>query len=158
MENKVNPIEGQLTIIDAEGNERLCQILFTLESEEFGKKYVIFYPIEQLEGEDDEQIQLMAASFTEGEDGVGELSEIETDEEWALIEDAVADFEESMSDHECGCGHCHHDDEEHCHHEGGHCHHGDEEHCHHEGGHCCHEEDDEDEGEHHHGCCCKHHE
>ena len=93
MENKVNPIEGQLTIIDAEGNERLCQILFTLESEEFGKKYVIFYPIEQLEGEDDEQIQLMAASFTEGEDGVGELSEIETDEEWAFIEAAVNDFD-----------------------------------------------------------------
>ena len=52
MENKINPIEGQLTIIDAEGNERLCQILFTLESQEFGKKYVIFYPIEQLESED----------------------------------------------------------------------------------------------------------
>ena len=33
-----NPIDGQLTIIDAEGNEKLCQILFTLESEEFGKK------------------------------------------------------------------------------------------------------------------------
>ena len=48
MENKVNPIEGQLTIIDAEGTERLCQILFTLESEEFGKKYVVFYEISEL--------------------------------------------------------------------------------------------------------------
>lgn len=145
MENKINPIEGQLTIIDAEGTERLCQILFTLESEEFGKKYVVFYPIEQLEGEDDEQVQLMAASFTEGEDGNGELHEIETDEEWALIEDAVAEFEESMEaneHHHCGCGceghgcecdgecdcdgECEVDEEEHhcgC----GHCHHHEEE-------------------------------
>ncbi len=140
MENKINPIEGQLTIIDAEGTERLCQILFTLESEEFGKKYVIFYPLEQLEGEDDDQIQLMAASFTEGEDGNGELQEIETEEEWALIEDAVAEFEESMEqEHHCGCGcghecgegecdgecECEEDGEEHhcgC----GHCHHHDE--------------------------------
>lgn len=144
MENKINPIEGQLTIIDAEGTERLCQILFTLESEEFGKKYVIFYPLEQLEGEDDDQIQLMAASFTEGEDGNGELQEIETEEEWALIEDAVAEFEESMEqEHHCGCGcghecgegecegecdgecECEQDGEEHhcgC----GHCHHHDE--------------------------------
>ena len=140
MENKINPIEGQLTIIDAEGNERLCQILFTLESEEFGKKYVIFYPIEQLEGEEEDQIQLMAASYTEGEEGVGELSEIETEEEWSLIEDAVADFEDSMSGHECGCGHCHHDD---C----------DEEDCNCEGDCECKEDE-----EHHHGCCCKHHE
>ena len=36
-----NPIDGQLTIIDAEGNEKLCQILFTLDSEEFNKKYVV---------------------------------------------------------------------------------------------------------------------
>ena len=146
MENKINPIEGQLTIIDAEGNERLCQILFTLESEEFGKKYVIFYPIEQLEGEDDEQIQLMAASFTEGEDGVGELHEIETDEEWGLIEDAVADFEESMEQHHhCECGCEGHDCEGGC--EGHDCE------CDGEG---CKEEHDE---EHHCGCgCCHHHE
>jgi uncharacterized protein YrzB (UPF0473 family) len=139
MENKINPIEGQLTIIDAEGNERLCQILFTLESEEFGKKYVVFYPIEQLEGEDDEQIQLMAASYTEGEDGNGELQEIETEEEWALIEDAVAEFEESMAEeHHCGCG---------CGHECG------------EGECECDGECEESEEEHHCGCGhCHHHE
>lgn len=134
MENKINPVEGQLTIIDGEGNERLCQILFTLNSEEFGKKYVVFYPIEQLEGDDDDQVQLMAASYTEGEDGTGELKEIETEEEWQLIEDAVGSFEDEMCEDEeceCHCG-CHHDEE-------------------------CEEECDEDE-ECHHNCCCHHHE
>lgn len=89
-----NPIDGQLTIIDAEGNEKLCQILFTLESEEFGKKYVVFYEISELsDSDDDGEIPLMAASFVENEDGQGELSEIETDEEWAFIEAAVNDFD-----------------------------------------------------------------
>ncbi len=136
MNNKINPVEGQLTIIDAEGTERLCQILFTLESEEFGKKYVIFYPLEQLEGEDDEQIQLMAASYVEGEDGNGELQEIETEEEWALIEDAVEEFENSIEEnHGCGCG-CGHNCED---------------------GECDHECENEEE-EHHCGCGCCHHE
>lgn len=100
MENQ-NPIDGQLTIIDADGNEKLCQILFTLDSEEFGKKYVVFYEISSLsESEDDEEVPLMAASYVETEDGEGELSEIETDEEWEFIEAAVRDFD-SQCEGEC---------------------------------------------------------
>lgn len=134
MANKINHFSGQLTVIDSEGNERLCQILFTLESEEFGKKYVIFFPIEQEDNEDEELMQLMAASYDEGENGNGELHEIETDEEWALIEDAVAEFEETMEqEHGCGCG-CGHNCED---------------------GECEGECDDE---EHHCGCGCCHHE
>ena len=103
MENQTL-VDGQLTIIDADGNERLCQILFTLESEDFGKKYVVFYEISTLsEAEDDENVELMAASFTEGEDGQGELHEIETEEEWAFIESAVADFDSQCSGECEGC-------------------------------------------------------
>ncbi len=107
--NNQNPIDGQLTIIDDEGNEKLCQILFTLESEEFGKKYVVFYEIAEMTDADEEgEIPLMAASYVEGEDGSGELEEIETDEEWAYIEAAVNDF-----DSQCGeeCENC---DVDHC--------------------------------------------
>ena len=85
-----NPIDGQLTIIDAEGNEKLCQILFTLDSEEFNKKYVG-------DSDDDSEIPLMAASYVENDNGEGELSEIETDEEWAFIEAAVNDFDSQCS-------------------------------------------------------------
>lgn len=108
--SETKPVEGQLTIIDAEGNEKLCQILFTIDSEEFNKKYVVFYPLESLEEDDSEQIALMAAIYTEKEDGNGELSEIETDEEWQMLEDAVADYEAQMDEHECHCGHDHHCD------------------------------------------------
>lgn len=97
--NNQNPIDGQLTIIDAEGNEKLCQILFTLESEEFGKKYVVFYEISELSGaDDDSDIELMAASYVETEDGSGELQEIETDAEWEYIEAAVSDFDSQCNE------------------------------------------------------------
>ena len=100
--NNQNPIDGQLTIIDSEGNEKLCQILFTLESEEFGKKYVVFYEVSELNDvdNDEDEIPLMAASYVETEDGSGELSEIETDEEWKLIEGILTSLTNSEDDKE----------------------------------------------------------
>ena len=103
--------EKQLTFIDEEGNEILCEILFTFESEEFNKSYVLFYPVSN---EDEDDIEVMAASYVPNENGEGDLQPIETDEEWDLIEDVLAQFEES-EDHECGCGHdhgCDHDEED----------------------------------------------
>ena len=119
--------EKQLTFIDEEGNEILCEILFTFESEEFNKSYVLFYPIADADGED---IEVMAAAYSPTENGEGELLPIETDEEWDLIEDVLAQFDESEEDdhdHECGCGHDHD-----------------------------HDEDEDDEDDHDHECGCGH--
>ncbi len=123
--SELKALDQQLTIIDEEGNEILCQILFTFESEEFGKNYVLFYPLESSDEEDD--VTVMAACYEEGENGIGELKEIETEEEWELIEDVLGQYEEQFDDDcdgccegddcdcdddECGCGcHCHHHDE-----------------------------------------------
>ncbi len=119
--------DNRLTYIDEEGNEVLCEILFTFESEEFKKNYVLFYPIGS---EEDDEIEVMAASYIPNGDGVGELQNIETEEEWMLIEDVLAQFEEDedfydedFDDedyddddyddeedeecHDCGCGHKH---------------------------------------------------
>ena len=97
---KAGDITRKWYVIDAEGNEKLCQILFTLKSEEFGKNYVVFYPIESIEDEESEQIQLMAASYVENEDGTGELSEVETDEEWEMVNEVLAAFQEDVEE-EC---------------------------------------------------------
>ena len=110
--------ENQLTFIDEQGNEVLCEILFTFNSEEFNKNYVLFYPV----GSEDEDgnLDVMAASYVENEDGTcGELHDIETDEEWELIEDVLADFAEEDCDcedcdcEECDCEECD-EEEEHC--------------------------------------------
>ena len=81
-----------ITLINEDGSETkaevLCEILFTFNSEEFNKNYVLFYPV----GSEDEDgsIEVMAASYTESEDGTcGELQDVTTDEEWELIEEML---------------------------------------------------------------------
>lgn len=113
--------ENKLTYIDENGNEVLCEVLFTFNSEDFNKNYVLFYPV----GSEDEDgnINVMAAAYTEGPDGnVGELTNVETDEEWDLIEEMLESFAE---DHECDCDECNDDcGDDHC---------------------CCHNHNDEEE-------------
>jgi len=102
--------ENRLTFIDEEGNEILCEILFTFESKEFNKNYVLFYPVA---GEEDD-IEVMAASYLPGEEGDGELQAIETDEEWDMIEKVLDQFEEDNEEEceDCECDHEHDEDED----------------------------------------------
>ncbi|MEC0432695.1 DUF1292 domain-containing protein [Bacillus subtilis] len=82
--------EKNITIVDDQGNEQLCEVLFTFENEEFGKSYVLYYPIES---KDDEEVEILASSFTPNEDGEnGDLFPIETDEEWDMIEETLNTF------------------------------------------------------------------
>ena len=78
--------DNQLLVVDENGNETLCEIIFTFESEATGKKYVVFQPVDNETGE------VSAASYIEKENGEGSLEPIETDEEWDLIQDALNDY------------------------------------------------------------------
>ncbi len=79
-----------VTIIDEQGNEILHEILFTFESEDFGKSYVLLYPAGIPE---DEDVELQAFSYIENEEGMeGELLPIETDEEWDMVEEVLNTF------------------------------------------------------------------
>ena len=84
--------EKNITIVDDQGNEQLCEVLFTFENEEFGKSYVLYYPIES---KDDEEVEILASSFTPNEDGEnGELQPIpeDSDAEWDMIEETLNTF------------------------------------------------------------------
>lgn len=79
-----------ITIIDENGNEELCEILFTFDSDDYGKSYVLVYPAGIPEGE---EIELQAFSYVEQENGdQGDLKPIETDEEWDMIEEVLNTF------------------------------------------------------------------
>lgn len=84
--------ENNITVVDENGNEQLCEVLFTFDSEEFGKSYVLYYPL-GAEESDDEEIEIHASSFVPTEDNKdGELMPIETDEEWDMIEEMLETF------------------------------------------------------------------
>ena len=79
-----------ITILDEEGNESLYEILFTFESEDFKKSYVLVYPAGTIE---DEDVELQAYSYTESEEGnAGALQPIESDEEWDMVEEVLNTF------------------------------------------------------------------
>ncbi|EUJ51619.1 DUF1292 domain-containing protein [Paenilisteria rocourtiae] len=79
-----------ITVVDENGNEELYAVLFSFNSDEFEKSYVLYYPES---AEDEEEIELQASSFIENEDGTqGELKPVETEEEWDMIEEVLATF------------------------------------------------------------------
>lgn len=79
-----------ITIVDEQGNEVLYEILFTFDSEDFEKSYVLLFPAGAGEGE---EVELEAFSYKENEGGLeGTLSPIETDEEWDMIEEVLNTF------------------------------------------------------------------
>ena len=79
-----------ITIIDEQGNEELYEILFTFDSDDFEKSYVLVYPASASEGE---EVELSAFSFVQEEDGKkGQLGPIETEEEWDMIEEVLNTF------------------------------------------------------------------
>lgn len=91
--------EEYITLVDEEGNEELYQILLTFESEEFGKNYVLVQPT-STEDEEDE-VEVFAFSYTESEDGSeGQLGDIETEEEWDMIEEVLGAFTEEEEEEE----------------------------------------------------------
>lgn len=92
--------QRHITIVDENGNEQLCEVIHTFDSEEFGKSYVL-YSLVGAEEDDEGQIEIFASSFTPSENGEdGELEPIETEEEWDLIEDVLNALEDEFGDDE----------------------------------------------------------
>ncbi|MFJ7974954.1 DUF1292 domain-containing protein [Peribacillus sp. JNUCC 23] len=90
--------ENNITIVDENGNEQLCEVLFTFDSEQFNKSYVLYYPI-SAEDDEDEEIEIHASSFVPSEDNKdGELSPVETEEEWDVIEEMLSAFLDEEGD------------------------------------------------------------
>ena len=77
-----------ITLIQEDGQEIVCDILFTYFAEEFNKNYVVFQV--RKTGE-------VSAATYDPEDGKeGRLGKIETDEEWAMLDDVLEEFQEDI--------------------------------------------------------------
>lgn len=87
----VHEEEQYITLINENGDEELFEILFTFDSEEFDKSYVLCYPVGDVD--DEEEVMVHAYAYTPTEDGsIGVLEPVMTDEEWDIIEEVYNTF------------------------------------------------------------------
>lgn len=77
-----------ITVVDEEGKEVICEIILTVDNEDFDKSYVIY----QIKG--DETGEVFAASYEPSDDGEGQLNDIKTDAEWDFIEEVLESFDD----------------------------------------------------------------
>ena len=84
--------KNTFSMIDENGNEVVYDVLFTFESEETNKNYIVY-----TDNSKDEHgnVQVFASTY-DPEDPKGKLEAIETDKEWKIIETILDTLQEEM--------------------------------------------------------------
>ena len=80
----------KFTVLDENGNQVVCEPLFTFESEETKKQYVVYTD----NSKDEEGNVRVFASIYKMNDNGGELLPIKTDKEWKVIETILESIQE----------------------------------------------------------------
>ncbi len=90
MENK-----NTFTMIDKNGNTLVCTILFTFDSEETNKSYVV-YTDNSKDASGNTQVYAGTYSQEEMANENVQLGDIETDKEWKVIENILSVIQEEV--------------------------------------------------------------
>lgn len=85
--------DNTFTIIDNDGKEIVCEVLFTFESDETKKNYIV-YTDNSLDGEGN--IKVYASIFDPSKEET-DLLPIETDGEWKIIETILESIQEEKN-------------------------------------------------------------
>lgn len=88
MENK-----NTITVIDEEGKEKVCDILFTFDSEETKKSYVVYTDNSK---DENGKVQVFASIYNKDEKRT-KLEDIKTDKEWKIIETILSTLQEELT-------------------------------------------------------------
>ncbi len=89
MENNDNIFK----VVDNEGKEITCEVLFTFESEETNKNYIVYTD----NSIDEEGNTRVYASVYNPDSDTKELLPIETDREWKVVETVLNSIQEETS-------------------------------------------------------------
>lgn len=84
--------KNQFTVINDEGREIVCDVLFTFDSDETGKSYIVYTDNTKDEGGN---IKVYASIF-DPEDENTELLPIKSDKEWKVIEAILSSIQEEI--------------------------------------------------------------
>ena len=82
----------KFTVLDENGNEVECEVLFTFDSEDTNKSYIV-YTDNSLD--DKGNVQVYASVYYPGTDST-KLDPIETDKEWQVIEKILETIQEEV--------------------------------------------------------------
>ena len=84
--------KNSFTLIDEEGKEVVYDVLFTFESEETNKNYIVY--TDQTKDENG-NIQVYVSTY-DPEDPNSKLGAIETEKEWKVIETILSTLQEEV--------------------------------------------------------------
>ncbi len=100
--------DNQFVFIDEEGNETLCEVIFTYECEENGKNYVFFNALD--EKDENGNVVVGVASFKPKGEFFDELEPVEEEDEWTMLEEVFKSYVEECDgceEEDCeNCPHC----------------------------------------------------
>ncbi len=85
--------KNTFTVINEEGKEVVCSVLFTFDSDETKKSYIVY-----TDNTKDKQgnIQVYASIYDKEQEDNMELLPIETDKEWKVIETILESLQEEI--------------------------------------------------------------
>lgn len=85
--------KNTFTVINEEGKEVVCNVLFTFDSDETKKSYIVY-----TDNTKDNQgnIQVYASIYNKEQEDNMELLPIETDKEWKVIETILDSLQEEI--------------------------------------------------------------
>lgn len=95
--NVTEKIEKNRFVIEHEGEEHLFEELFHFTLDETDVSYMVLVPVESpSEEQEDEEVEVFAFRYEEsaGTDEEVSFYPIETDEEWAIVEEMLNTFTE----------------------------------------------------------------
>lgn len=85
--------KSKFSVIDEEGNEKVFDVLFTFESDETHKNYIV-YTDNTFDKEGNTQVY---ASIYNPNDEKSKLEKIETEKEWKVIETILNTLQEEIN-------------------------------------------------------------
>ncbi|MBQ3528193.1 MAG: DUF1292 domain-containing protein [Clostridia bacterium] len=96
----INLDENTFTVINDEGKEVVCDILFTFDYADTEKSYIVY--TDNSKDETNGQVQVFASVLYETNDGNHMLLPIQSETEWVVIETILEELQTSIREQEGG--------------------------------------------------------
>ncbi len=96
-----NEGKNSFTVINDEGKEVKCDVLFTFDSDETKKSYIVYTDNTK---DKNGNIRVYASIFNPESDDATELLPIETEKEWKVIETILESLQEEIRNQSNGEG------------------------------------------------------